>query len=123
MILTAEADSLPTDARQLLEDCGLMGCHSVRGNYLSVHARIDATGYVRHLWESNDEEDKGYTDSRERAADTFSNDLEYVAEVLEENDTKSNFPRTAEFLRDRKERQLVTRSGLPRIRCCVRSSS
>ena len=53
--LTAEADSLPTDAMQLLEDYGLVGCHSSRSNDLSVHARIDSTGYVRLLWESNDD--------------------------------------------------------------------
>ena len=40
VILTAEADSLPTDARQLFDDYGLVGCHSSRCNDLSVHARI-----------------------------------------------------------------------------------
>ena len=51
VILTAEADSLPTDEKQLLEDYGLVGCHSSRRNDLSVHARIDSTGYVRFLWD------------------------------------------------------------------------
>ena len=46
VILTAEADSLPTDREQLLDDNGLVGCHSSRSNGLPVHARIDATGYV-----------------------------------------------------------------------------
>ena len=55
VILTTEADNLPTDTRQLLEDYGLVGCHRARGNGLSVHARIDSTGYVRLLWESNGE--------------------------------------------------------------------
>ena len=99
MILTAEADSLPTDARQLLEDYGLVGCQSARSNNLLVHARINATGYVRLLWESNFGEDKGshaaifevkfgqksqgsLTDSRERTADTLSRDLDYLAEVF-----------------------------------------
>ena len=59
MILTAEAVSLSTDAKHLLEDYGLVGCQSTKGNFLSVHARIDSTGYVRLLWESKDEEDKG----------------------------------------------------------------
>ena len=54
-ILTSETDSFPTDTRQLLEDYGSVGCHSARGNDLSVHARIDPTGYVRLLWESNGE--------------------------------------------------------------------
>ena len=58
VILTAEADSLSTDAKHLLEDYGLVGCHSTKGNYMSVHAKIDSTGYVRLLWESNDEEEK-----------------------------------------------------------------
>ena len=59
MILTAEADSLSTDAKHLLEDYGLVGCHSPKGNFMSVHARIDSKGYVRLLWESKDEEDEG----------------------------------------------------------------
>ena len=59
VIMTAEADNLTTDAQQLLEDYDLVGCHSKRGNDLSVHARIESTGYVRLLWESNEEEDKG----------------------------------------------------------------
>ena len=58
VILTAKADSLSTDARQLLEDCGLVGCHSCRSNDLSVHARIDSKGYVPPLWESSEEDDK-----------------------------------------------------------------
>ena len=58
MILTAEADSLSTDARQLLEDYGLEGCHSSTSNDLSVHARTDSTGYFRLLWESSEEEEE-----------------------------------------------------------------
>ena len=98
-ILTAEADSLSTDAKHLLEDYGLVGCNSPKGNFMSVHARIDFTGYVRLLWESYDEEDEGshaavfqvkfgkkagesLTDSRERAADTLFSNLESVALVM-----------------------------------------
>ena len=44
VILTAEADSLPTDEKELLEDYGLVECHSSRSNDLSVHARNDSTG-------------------------------------------------------------------------------
>ena len=40
--LTTEADSLSTDAKQLIEDHGLVGCHSSRSNDLSVHARINS---------------------------------------------------------------------------------
>ena len=38
VILTAEADSLPIDEKKLLEDCGVVGCHSSKSNDLSVHA-------------------------------------------------------------------------------------
>ena len=33
-ILTSEADSLPTDAKELLNDYGFVGCHSSRSNDL-----------------------------------------------------------------------------------------
>ena len=46
VILTAEADSQPTDAKELLHDCGFVGCHSSKSNDLSVHARIDSPGYI-----------------------------------------------------------------------------
>ena len=101
MILTAEAGSLSTDAKQLLEDYGLVGCHSDRGNYLSVHARNDSPGYIRPLWESSEEDDNNshaaifevkfdkkaegaITDSRERTPDTLFSDLESVAFVIED---------------------------------------
>ena len=48
VILTAEAGSLPTDAKELLHGFGLVGCHSSRSNDLPVHA-----GYIRLLWESD----------------------------------------------------------------------
>ena len=117
----------------------LVGCHSSRSNDLSVHARIDSTGYVRLLWESSEEDDKNrhaaifevkiggekggvITDSRERTADTLFSDLESVAFAIEGSDlntTKDHFVPTAKCIQDTKERQLVTRSGLPRLRCCV----
>ena len=56
VILTAEADSLPTDEKELLDVYGLVGCHSSRSNGLSVHARIDSTGYVHLLWASSEED-------------------------------------------------------------------
>ena len=52
VILTAEADSLPTDARELPHVYGFVGCHSTRRNDLSVHARIDSSRFFRLLWES-----------------------------------------------------------------------
>ena len=107
-----------------------------RGNCLSDHAKNDSTGYVRLLWESSEEEDKyshaaifevkfgkkaegSITDSRERTADTLFNDLESVALVVEGSELKDNFVPTANCIRDTKERQLMTRSGLQRQRCCV----
>ena len=47
VILTAEADSLPTDAKELLDDYGSVGCHSSNSNDLSVHARINSSGHIR----------------------------------------------------------------------------
>ena len=55
MILTAEADSLPTDEKDLLDDCGLVGYHSSKSNDLSVHARNDSSRYIRHSWETDDD--------------------------------------------------------------------
>ena len=92
IIFTAEANSLPTDARQLFEDYDLVGCHASRSNDLSVHARIDSTGYVRLLWKSIKENNEfshaaifevkfgknsegAITDSRERTADALFSDV------------------------------------------------
>ena len=50
VILTAEADNLHTERKQLRDDSDLMGCHSSRSNDLSVHVRL--------LWESNEIDDK-----------------------------------------------------------------
>ena len=47
VILRAEADSLPTDEKELLDAYGLVGCHSSRSNGLSVHARMDTLQYLR----------------------------------------------------------------------------
>ena len=45
--------------KRSLDDYGLVGCHSSRSNDLSVHARIDSSGHVRLLWESDDDK-KGH---------------------------------------------------------------
>ena len=58
VIMTAEADSPTTDAKQLLEDCGLVGCHSKKRE-LSVSPFKKWLGKIRLLRESNEEEDKG----------------------------------------------------------------
>ena len=55
-IIAAEADDLPQNEEELLKQYGLVGCHSTRSRDLPVHARIDSTGYVRLLWESDDDQ-------------------------------------------------------------------
>ena len=94
VILTAEADSLPTDEKELLDDCGLVGCHSSRSNDLSVHARIDSSRYIRLLWETDDDRnghaaifevkfgkktERATTESRERSAEQLFDTFEPVA--------------------------------------------
>ena len=123
---------MPTDDKKLLDDCGLVGCHSSRSNDLSVHARIDSTGYVRLLWESSEEDDKNaailkfvekaQAEPRERTDDSLLSDLESVALAVEGSDlntTEVKFVPTARCIQHTKERHLVTRSGLHRPRCCV----
>ena len=59
---------------------------------------------------------------RERTADTLFSDLGTVAVALEDGDisiTEDNFVPTARCKQDTEERQLVTRSGLHRLRCGV----
>ena len=137
MILTAEAGSLPTDEKELLDDCGFFGCHSSRSNDLSVHARIDSSGYFRLSWESEDDRNvhaaifevkfgkrtqRTTTESRERLAELHFDTLELVAFAVEGSDlgtTEDPFEPTARCINDTKKRQLVTKSGLPRLRCCV----
>ena len=81
-----------------------MVCHSSGSNDLSVHARIDSSGYVRLVLESSEEDDKNshaaivekkigekaevVTDSRERTAESLFNNLESVASVVEGSDSK-----------------------------------
>ena len=88
VVMTAEADRIPTDAKQSFENFGIVGYHSNRSNGLAVHARIDSTSYVRILWESIEEDNElcraaifevkfgkmsegAITDSLERRADLF----------------------------------------------------
>ena len=62
------------------------------------------------------------TDSRERTADTLYNDLESVALAIEGTTpdvTEDGIVPTAECIQETKKRQLVTRSCLQRLRCCV----
>ena len=58
VMLTAEVDSLPNDTDELVQQYGLLGCHSSRNNYLSVHTRIESSGDIHQLWESNAEYDE-----------------------------------------------------------------
>ena len=60
--------------------------------------------------------------SRERSAEQLFDDLESVASVVEGSDlgtSEDRFESTASCINDTKKRQLVTRSGLSRLRCCV----
>ena len=62
------------------------------------------------------------TDSRERTADTLFSDIGTVASAIEGSDPsiiEDNFVPTARCIQDTKKKQLVTRSGLQRLRCCV----
>ena len=124
MIVTAEADSLPTDEKELLEDYGLEGCHSSRSNDMSVHARIESTGYVGLLWESSKDDDKNThaaifevkfvkrqkKQSQIHASEQlirFFTDLESVALAIEGSDlniTEDNFVPTAKCIQDAKEK-------------------
>ena len=116
VIMTSEADSLPTDEKKLLEDHGFLGCHSSRSNDLPVHSRIDSTGYVRLLWESSEEDDKNshaaifgikfgdkaeekITEPRERTAASFFSDMVAV-EGSDLNTTAGNFVPTARCIQD-----------------------
>ena len=134
VILTAEADDLPKNEEELLQQYGLVGCHSRRSTDLSVHARIDSTGYVRLLWESDAGDDvNGHAaifevkfgkekshDSRERSAKHLVDTLEQVAQSVEKNIVnREDVEPTSECINDTKKRALVTRSGLTRLRCCV----
>ena len=137
MILTAEAESLPTDEKEFLDAYGLVGCQSCRSNDLSVHVGIDSSGYVRLLWESDDDRnghaaifevklgkktERTTTESRERSDEQLFDTLESVALAVGGSDlgtTEDPLEPTARCINDTKKRQLVTRSGLPRFRCCA----
>ena len=101
VILTAEADSLPTDEKELLDDYGLVGCHSSRSNDLSVHARIDSSRFLLLVWETDDDRnrhaaifevkfdkktERATTESRERSAEQLFDNLEPVALAVEGSD-------------------------------------
>ena len=126
MILTAEADSIPTGAKELLHDDGLVGCHSSRSNDLSVHARINSSGYIfafygnQMMTETDMPQSLKLNLARRQKEQLFA-DLESVASAVEGSDlglTEDPFEPTASCIYDNK-RQLVTRSGLSRLRCCV----
>ena len=138
VILTAEADKCANRRKAVaFRTMAWVGCHSSTSNDLSVHARIESTGYVRLLWETSEEDDRNthasifevklgkkvegaITGSRERTTDTLYNDLESLANALEGaylNTTEDNFVPPAKCIQNIKDRQLVTRSGLQRLRC------
>ena len=118
----------------MLDDYGLVGCYSSRSNDLSVSPRKN----LRLLWESDDDDRNGHAaifdvkfgktseravkESRERFAEQHFADLESVASAVEGSDlgpTEGAFEPAASCILVTEKRQLVTRSGLPRLRCCV----
>ena len=122
VILTAEADSIPTDADKLLSDYGLVRCHSNKSNHLSVHARINSSGCSRPLWGSDVDDKNGHAaifevkfgktservvrESCERSAAQLFADLESVASAVEGSDlgpTEDPFEPTASCIYDTKK--------------------
>ena len=107
MILTAEADSLPTDARELLKDYGSVACHSSKSNDLSVHARIKSSRYIRLLWQSDVDDrnehalifevkfgktsGRAVKESPERFAEQLFADQDPVASAVEGSDLGGNW--------------------------------
>ena len=82
--------------QDMFDSCGKPNEEEDKGS----HAAIFKVKFGQKAEESS-------TDSRERNADTLFSYLEYVAEVLEENNTKSNFIPTACCLRDTRERETI----------------
>ena len=121
----------------MLEDYGLVGCHSARSNDLSIRANFDSTGCVRLRWQSIGEEnefsyaaifevkigqksERTLADLRGQTADTLFSDL--VAIFIEGSDlsiTEDSLVPSARCFQDTKKGKLVTRSNLQRLRCCV----
>ena len=66
--------------------------------------------------------ERAFADLREKTVDTLLSDLGTVALVIEGSDlsiTEDNSVPTARCFQDTKKRELVTRSNLQRLRCCV----
>ena len=119
----------------------LVGCHSSRSNDLSVHARIDSTGYIRLLVESSEEDDKkshaaifkvkfGKKREKEQSPIRASEKLirflmtwsllHLPLKAVTSTLTEDHFVPTAKcIIQDTKGRQLVPRSGRQRLQCCV----
>ena len=101
--------------------------------------KSNSSGYIRLLWESDVDDTNGHAaisevkfskmseravrESCERSAAQLFADLESVASAVEGSDlgpTEDLFEPTASCICNTKKKQLVTRSGLSRLRCCVR---
>ena len=87
------------------------------GNQMKKKIRAHMERSLR--WSLAKKAEGSFTDSREWTACTLCSDLESVALIVEGSDLKDSFVPTANCIRDTKGRQLVTRSGLRRRRCCV----
>ena len=109
VILTAEVDSLPTDEKELLNDCGLVGCHSSKSNDRNGHAAILEVKFGK-------KKERAATESRERSAEQLFDDSEPAALAVEGSDLGTSVASSkpaARCTNDTKKRQLVIRSGLP----------
>ena len=131
--MTAEADSSAKDEKELLDDYGLLGCHSSRSHDLLVQARIDSSGYIR-FYKMMTEMDMQQSlrsslakrqkeQPQNRASDLLSSSLliwsplHHLWKAATSVQLRTPFSQCN--LHHTKKRHLVTRSGLPRLRCCV----
>ena len=108
---------------------GAMSCQSTQelilqdklafyGNQMKTE--MDMPQSLKSILEKTTE--RAVKESRERTAEELFAHLEPVASAEEGSDlgtTEDPFEPTARCINDTKKRQLVTRSGLPRPRCCV----
>ena len=123
--LTAEADSLPTDVMELHHGYGLVGCHSIcefTPEY--THRSIFDFGGNQMLLT---EMDMPHSLKSNFARRQFSNRslliqilLQFAVESGDLDLIVDPFELITSCMHDTKTKQLVTRSGPPRLRCCVR---
>ena len=124
VILTAEADSLPTDVMELHHGCGLVGCHSIcEFTPESIHRDIFDFCWNQMLVTEMDmpQSLKSNLARRQFFEQLFAdpNPFAFAVESGDLDLTVDPFELITSCMHDTKKRQLVTRCGLPRLRCCV----